>query len=109
MSRHEQIEQELAKAATGLREGNDGLARVCARRAVALGAQAWVKRGGRQAWPADAMNQLRKIQQEEAFPLEMREAAQRLLTKVTQRDQALVSTDPIADARLILAHLDQLA
>ncbi len=55
------------------------------------------------------MNQLRKIQQEEAFPLEMREAAQRLLTKVTQLDQALVSTDPIADARLILAHLDQLA
>ena len=109
MSRHEQIEQELAKAATGLREGNDGLARVCARRAVALGAQAWVTRGGRKPGPADAMNQLRKIQQEEAFPLEMREAAQRLLTKVTQRDQAPVSTDPIADARLILAHLDQLA
>lgn len=108
MSRHEQIEQELGKAATGLREGNDGLARVCARRAVALGAQAWAKRGGRKAWPADAMNQLRKIQQEEAFPLEIREAAQRLLTKVTQRDQAPVSTDPIADARLILAHLDQL-
>ena len=109
MSRHEQIEQELAKAATGLREGNDGLARVCARRAVALGAQAWVTRGGRKTGPADAMNQLRKIQQEEAFPLEMREAAQRLLTKVTERDQAPVSTDPIADARLILAHLDQLA
>ena len=108
MSRHEQIEQELAKAATGLREGNDGLARVCARRAVALGAQTWVKRGRRKPWPADAMGQLRKIQQEEAFPLEMREAAQRLLTKVTQRDQAPVSTDPIADARLILAHLDQL-
>ena len=108
MSQHEQIEQELAKAATGLREGNDGLARVCARRAVALGAQAWVKRGRRKPWPADAMNQLRMIQQEEAFPLEMREAVQRLLTKVTQRDQAPVSTDPIADARLILAHLDQL-
>ncbi len=108
MSRHEQIEQELAKAATGLREGNDGRARVCARRAVALGAQAWVRRGGRKAGPADTMNQLREIQQEEAFPLEMREAAQRLLTKVTERDQVPMSTDPIADARLILAHLAQL-
>ena len=108
MSWREEVEQELAKAATGLREGNDGLARVCARRAVALGAQAWGKRGSRKAWPADAMNQLRKIQEEETFPLWVREAAQRLLTKATQRDQAPVSKDPIADARLILAHLDQL-
>jgi len=107
MSQHEQIEQELAKAATGLREGNDGLARVCARRAVALGAQAWVKRNRRKLWPQDAMNQLRMIQQEETFPQEIREAAQRLLTKVTQRDQTSVSIDPIADARLILAHLEQ--
>jgi len=54
------------------------------------------------------MKQLQKIQEEEAFPLEVREAAQRLLTKVTQRDQTLVSTDPIADAQLILLHFDQL-
>ncbi len=103
-----QIEQELAKAAAGLRDGNDGLARVCARRAVGLGAQNWAERSGSRTWPGDAMKQLRKIQEEEAFPLEVREAAQRLLTKVTQRDQTLVSTDPIADAQLILSHFDQL-
>ncbi|MFB3060259.1 MAG: hypothetical protein ACE10C_02715 [Candidatus Binatia bacterium] len=108
MSWGKQIEQELAKAAAGLRDGNDGLVRVCARRAVGLGAQSWVERSGSRAWPGDAMKQLRKIQEEEAFPLEVREAAKRLLTKVTQRDQAPVSTDPIADARLILTHLDQL-
>ena len=39
MSRFEQIEQELTKAAKGLHNGNDGLARVCARRAVAIAAQ----------------------------------------------------------------------
>ena len=108
MRRREQIEQELAKAETGLREGNDGLARVCARRAVALGAQDWMERNERSEWPAGAMNQLLKIQQEEAFPPAMREAAQRLLTKVSQRDQAPVSIDPIADARLILTHLTRL-
>ena len=47
----------------------------------------------------------RKIQQEEAFPLEGREAAQRLLTTVTQQDQAPMTTDPVGDARLILMHL----
>ena len=109
MSWRAQIEQELAKAAAGLQEGNDGLARVCARRAVALGAQDWVQRSGANAWPADAMNQLRKIWEEETFPVDVREAAQRLLTTVTQRNQAPFSTNPIADARLILKHFDQLS
>ncbi len=108
MNWQEQIEQELGKAASGLREKNDGLARVCARRVVGLAVQAWIERSGVRTWPTDVMNQLRKIQQQEAFPLEMREAAQRLLTKITQRGQAPFSTDPIADARLILKHLDQL-
>lgn len=107
MSRSEQIEHELAKAAGGLREGNDGLARVCARRAVALGAQAWVQRGPRKSWQTDSMSQLRQIQQEASFPLHVRQAAERLLTKVTQREQAPFSTDPIADAKRILAHFEQ--
>ena len=78
-------------------------------RAVALGAQNWNERNGSKSWPTDAMNQLRMIQEEEVFPLGVREAAQRLSTKVTQqRDQAAVSTDPIADAQLILTHFDQL-
>jgi hypothetical protein len=72
----EQIEQELAKAAAGLQEGNDGLARVCARRAVALGAQNLVQRSGAKTWPADVMNQLQKIQEEEMFPVDVKEAAQ---------------------------------
>ena len=108
MSRHDQIEEELARAAKGLQDGNEGLARVCARRAVALGTQNLAERSGRPAWPGDAMHQLRRIQGEATFPLDVREAAQRLITTVTQQDQAPMSTDPIADARLILTHLDQL-
>ncbi|MCZ6800536.1 MAG: hypothetical protein O7F12_08620 [Nitrospirae bacterium] len=108
MNWQEQIEQELGQAASGLREKNDGLARVCARRAVGLTVQAWIERSGVRTWPVDVMNQLRKIQQQEIFPLELREAAQRFLTKVTQRCQAPFSTDPIADTGLILKYLDQL-
>ncbi len=54
------------------------------------------------------MHQLRRIQEEESFPLEVREAAQRLITTVAQLDRAPMSTDPIADAHLILTHLEQL-
>jgi len=37
MSLRDQIEQEFAKAEKGIQERNEGLARVCARRAVAWG------------------------------------------------------------------------
>src|SRR5881396_891578 len=42
--RLEQIEKELAMAEAALREANEGKARVCARRAVALAAEASLER-----------------------------------------------------------------
>ena len=106
MNWREQIEQELAKAAEGIQNGNNGLARVCARRAVALAVQQWVERSEKKVWPGDAMHQLRKIQEETTVPLPVREAAQRLLTKVTDQAQSPMTTDPIADARIILDYLN---
>lgn len=106
MSHAEEIEKELAKAEAALRDGNDGMVRVCARRAVGLAAEAWRERFPRKGWPGDALNQLRQIWANESFPPEIRRAAERLMTKVNQRDTAPFSTDPIADARSIIAHLD---
>ena len=102
----EQIKQELAKAAEGLQSGNEGLARVCVRRAVALAAQHWAEQRHLPNWQGDAMYQLRKIQEQTTFPLPVREAAQRLLTKVTEQAQLPMTTDPITDARIILDHLN---
>ncbi|MEX2493315.1 MAG: hypothetical protein WD425_16305 [Nitrospirales bacterium] len=102
----EQIEQELAKASEGLQRKNDGLARVCARRAVALAAQHWAKQRHMSDWQGDTIHQLRKIQEQATFPLSVREAAQRLLTKVTEQAQLPMTTDPITDARIILDHLN---
>ena len=51
------------------------------------------------------MHQLRQIQQEESFPLLIRQAAERLSTKITQRDTAPFTSNPIADAKLIIAYL----
>ena len=51
------------------------------------------------------MEHLRQIQQDESFPLPIRQAAERLSTPVTRQHQAPFTTDPIADARLIIAHL----
>ncbi len=99
------IEQELAAAQVAQQDGNDGKARVCARRAVALATEAWLARLPMPLWHGDAMAQLRHIQQNESFPLLIRKAAERLSTPVTRQHTAPFTTDPIADAKLIISHL----
>ena len=106
MARLAQIERELARAEAAQRLGNDGMVRVCARRAVGLAAEAWLERVPGKSWRGDALNHLRRISADESFPQDIRGAAERLMAKVTQRDTAPFSTDPIADARRIIAHLD---
>ncbi|MGB0909270.1 MAG: hypothetical protein ACPGYT_02820 [Nitrospirales bacterium] len=104
MSWREQIELELAKAQKGLQEENDGLARVCARRAITLGVQNWIERRGSTSQATDVLTSLRMVQDQESFPLEVTAAAQRLLIKVTSHTKSAISTDPISDARLILTY-----
>jgi uncharacterized protein (UPF0147 family) len=100
------IGQELAAAEAARHDNNDGKARVCARRAVALAANAWLVRSSLPQWHGDAMEHLRQIQRDESFPLPIRQAAERLSTSVARQHTAPFTTDPVADARLIIAHLD---
>jgi len=51
------------------------------------------------------MAHLRQIQQDASFPLPIRQAAERLSTSVTRQHAAPITTDPVADARLIIAYL----
>jgi hypothetical protein len=99
------IEQELAAAEAAWKDANAGKARVCARRAVARATEEWLGRLTTPRWRGDAMEHLRQIQQDASFPLSIRQAAERLSTKVTQRQTAPFTTDPVSDARLIIAHL----
>ena len=104
MSSPSRIAQELSAAKQAWNEGNEGKARVCARRAVAAAAEAWSAGRGESPGQADAMAQLRRIQQQDTFPLSVRQAAERLTTAVTRRHEAPFTTDPISDASLIIAH-----
>ncbi|HEV8326081.1 MAG TPA: hypothetical protein VGQ08_01250 [Nitrospiraceae bacterium] len=100
-----QIEQELAEAEAARQNSNDGKARVCARRAVALATEAWLARLPLPRWRGDAMTHLRQIQQDASFPLPIRKAAERLTTSVARQHAAPFTTDPVVDAKLIIAHL----
>ncbi|MBU6432180.1 MAG: hypothetical protein KJS98_02550 [Nitrospirae bacterium] len=100
------IEQELAAAEAARQDRNDGKARVCARRAVGLAVEAWFAQLPIPRRRGDAMAHLRQIQQDGTFPLPIRQAAERLSTPVTRQHAAPFTTNPVADARLIIAHLD---
>lgn len=99
------IEQELAAAQAAQQDNNDGKARVCARRAVARASEAWIAQLSSPRWRGDAMAALRKIQENASFPPPIRQAAERLSTPITSQHTTPFTTDPIADARLIIAHL----
>ena len=102
-----QIDRELAAAQAALQSGNDGKARVCARRAVGIAAEAWLEQQSDRQWRGDAMEYLRQIQQEASFPLPIRQAAERLITPVPRQHEAPFTADPIGDARVIIAHLTE--
>ena len=51
------------------------------------------------------MDHLRRIQQDTAFPLSVRQAAERLSTAVTKRQAEPFTVDPIGDANIVISHL----
>ena len=99
------IEHELAAGEAAWKDANEGKARVCARRAVALAIDAWRARLAVPAWRGDTMEYLRRLQQDLSLPGPVRQAAERLSTTVTRRHDAPFTTDPIGDARVIVAYL----
>ncbi|RPH80983.1 MAG: hypothetical protein EHM80_03775 [Nitrospiraceae bacterium] len=102
------IEQELAAAQAAQQDNNDGKARVCARRAVACATEAWIAQLPSLRWRGDAMAYLRKIQENVSFPPPIRQAAERLSTPITSQHTAPFTTDPVADAILIITHFSNM-
>lgn len=105
MKRAALIEQELAVAQAAWKDANEGRARVCARRAVALATDWWLERHSLARGRGDAMEHLRRIHADPSFPFPIRQAAERLSTQVTRRHAEPFTTDPVGDAKLIVTYL----
>lgn len=101
----ELIDKEFSDARTALKEGNEGRVRVCARRAAGQAIAWFLSAEPRTGWGTDAMRQLERLRDEPEFPPEVREAARRLTTKISEKFTYPFATDPLADAGLIVAHL----
>ena len=96
------IEKEFKIAAEAQTAGNDGMMRVCARRAAGTAIGYWLATHREKHWGADAMNRLKNLQLDGSVPPQVQEAARRLTTKITEQFRSPFPTDPISDSRIII-------
>jgi hypothetical protein len=103
----ERIEAELAAAEVAMGDGNVGRARVCARRAAGLAIRAWYQRREGSGWGGDAMKQLVRLRGDPAAPMPVRQAAERLTTKVDAEHKLPFEHDAVEDAERIVAFVSE--
>ena len=100
-----QIEKELATANHAQNIGNAGMVRVCARRAVGVAISFWLQLHPKEGWGNDVMHKLRSLQIDQTMPQDVRDAAERLITKITEQFSSPFTTNPTDDANIIVNHL----
>ncbi len=101
-SLQDRIRLELDQAYLFRARGNEGRARVCARRAAG-----WAVAAFRQRWSGgethlNAYQQLQWFRKFEDVPSELRRAADRLITHVTPSHDLPHCEDPLEDAEVIV-------
>jgi hypothetical protein len=99
------VEQEFVLAKQAAAAGNDGMVRVCARRAAGVAIVFWLQFNDRPAWQSDSMSRLRHLEADPTFPLQIREAATRLTARITEKFTPRFPSDPIEDSVVIIRHL----
>ncbi len=95
------IEAELAYARAARKQGKEGRARVCARRAAGWAIAAHYSHGR----PLGALSQLRWLETNDDASEQLRSAAGRLTEQVTEDHELPHSEDPLQDAEFIVAEL----
>lgn len=94
--------QELQRAREARQKGNEGMARVCARRAAGKALGPYALRRSHHDWGPAAFDRLKRIQSEPGVPAAVRAAAQRLTARITQDHVLPHPEDPIEDASTII-------
>jgi hypothetical protein len=102
-----QIEQEFSRAREAQQIGNEGKARACARRAAGAAVRFWLQNHATKGWGLDCMNQLESISGDDEIPEEVRGAATRLSTKITERSTAPFTPDPVSDGAILTEYFLQ--
>lgn len=105
MSWRERFDLELAGAIRARGRGNEGQARVCARRAAGIAATEYYIRRGLPPRNRSAIHMLQQLRDDSATPLSARLALDNLLLQVSEDFKLPPGIDLIADARVLCDEL----
>lgn len=97
-----QANNELDAGLKAIKLGNQGKARVCARRACAAIIDFWLKDHKEFKWGNHAIGFLEGIRDENSLPENIRRAAERLTAKVDKNFSTGYNENPLDDAKLII-------
>jgi hypothetical protein len=101
-SLQDRIKFELDQAYLFRARGNEGRARVCARRAAGWAVAAFRQQRSGVETHLNAYHQLRWFRKFEEMPIELRNAADRLTKHVTPSHELPHRQDPLEDAEMIV-------
>lgn len=102
-----QVEAELQQAENARSAGDEGRARVCARRAAGAAARAYLSRLGLPAAPS-VLDNLHLLSNRTDLPARIQTGIQRLLLRVNAEYRLPAEIDLIQEARLVSDHLLQI-
>lgn len=101
-----QIQGELLLAKQSRKEGNEGRARVCARRAAGTAAQLFLDRHEIIIKGENAYQSLKKLRDTKELPDRVQLAVSRLIQRVNEDHQLPPEIDLIHEARLVIRFLE---
>ncbi|HEX2994112.1 MAG TPA: hypothetical protein VHP14_04790 [Anaerolineales bacterium] len=102
-----EIDAELEKASRARLRGNEGQARVCARRAAGIAAREYLIRQGIRPPSASAYDLLNLLKEDPRLSPDLQRIADHLTVRVTEEFRLPVDADLIAEARKFCEELLQ--
>ena len=102
---HEQLEKEFELAGQARAKGNEGQARVCARRAAGIAVREYLTRKGTRPGNASAYDLLNLLKNDPLLSPDLRLIADHLTLRVTEEFKLPVDADLIAEAQKLCNEL----
>ena len=100
-----EIEAEFERAEQARTRGNEGQARVCARRAAGVAARQYFTRRGEKVRTPSAYDLLNRLAQDPALSSALRQSAGYLTLRVNEEFKLPVNVDLVAEARKLCDEL----
>lgn len=100
-----EIQAELDKALQARGRGNEGQARVCARRAAGIAIREYLSRRGIRPRSTSAYDLLSTVKDDPHLSLDLKQIAEHLILRVTEEFKLPVDADLVAEAQIFCNQL----